>query len=155
MTYSENLFKFNNSGQLQLFHNDSWVNIRITRCFPWTRPKEFLSFHNDDGVEFLFVGDIGDLTARDSKMIEEYLDRIEFTIKVVGINSIEEDVELRRYDVRTASGDRVFYTNLEDWPERKGNGKFVIKDLYGDFFEIPELSRLDREERKILSYLVE
>jgi hypothetical protein len=155
MTYSENLFKFNNSGQLQLFHKDDWINIRVTRCFPWTKPREFLSFHDDEGTEFLFVGDIDDLTARDSKMIAEYLDRTQFTIKVTGINSIEEDVELRRYDVRTASGNRVFYTSLEDWPERKGDGRFVIKDLYGDFYEIPELSRLERSERKVLSYLVE
>ena len=61
---------------------------------------------------------------------------------------IEEDVEIRRWKVRTRQGLRSFHTALDAWPRDAPTGGLLIEDVAGDLFRIPPQEDLDEKSRK-------
>lgn len=141
-------------GGLYLFRFGREEEVVIIASFPWSHPKEYLSLKNKEGLELLFIENRAELCAAHRELIDEQLDRRGFVLEICKVFAIDDEIELRRFDVETTSGSRSFYTKLEDWPELKSDGSILIHDIYGDLYQIVDWTSLDRKSREEISVLV-
>ncbi len=139
------------NGLLVLKYGEQWVEVFIKECFPWRSPGKYLSLRDKDDNEVCLIEDLMQLEEAARLLIEEELNFSQFVLEILSIEKIEEDVELRRYLVQTAQGERIFQTKLETWPELLEDGEVMIEDLAGDLFRIKNVNRLDEKSRQELS----
>lgn len=135
-------------GQLQAMGADGrWVPVSVFRCFPWTAPEGHLSLRDVQGEEVAYVVDAALLDAESRKALEAALSLAGFTFAITGIDSIQEDFELRVWKVRTAQGKRTFQTELDAWPEALPGGGWLLRDVTGDLYRFPPVDKLDPASR--------
>ena len=130
------------------------TEIFIKKCFPWSEPNRFLSLRDKDDNEICLIESLEDLDTETRETIKKYLEIVEFVMEITEIRKIEEDLELRRYEVQTVQGARIFQTELESWPEIRVDGSILIQDVGGDLFRIRSVSKLDQKSQKILQTYV-
>ena len=141
----------NKLGFLCTTRNDLEIMVEVRPCFPWSRKNDFFSLRDEKGVELALLSSVEKLPDKMRQIIEEHLIQLGFTLNILKIDKIVEDIELRHYLVHTPSGGRTFQTALDDWPKKMDNGNFLITDLHGDLYQIEDFEGLDKETKKILS----
>lgn len=124
--------------------------VVVRRCFPWSEPGRYVSLCDDDNHEVALVADPGDLDEVSRLALEEALAEAGFLFEVTGVIEVEEEVEIRHWRVETSQGSRTFQTRLDDWPRALPGGGFLLRDVAGDLYRIPEAETLDRESAKLL-----
>ncbi|GAB4022153.1 MAG: hypothetical protein Fur0010_25320 [Bdellovibrio sp.] len=127
------------------------VEVHIKSCFPWSSEAEYLSFRDQEDNELMLLEKLIDLSSEDQVTVRRFLVQSNFTIKILRINKVEEDVELRSFDVETNIGKKLFQTKLEDWPDIMSDGRVLIKDLSGDLFVVESPEELDSKSQKWLA----
>ncbi len=137
-------------GKLWLVRESGEVSVELVRCFPWTSPKRFLSLRDSDGEEQGFVDSVDELDPTSRHAVETTLARSSFVLEIVKIVSVQEDFELRSWQVETRHGPRTFQTPLDGWPRELDAGGFVIEDVYGDLYRINDPERLDAKSKRLL-----
>lgn len=135
-------------GRLWAGRDGSAVPVRMVRCFPWSSPARMLSLRDSDDAEVALVAHLSDLEDGSREVLGEALLEAGFVLDVVEVLKIEEDVEIRRWQVRTRQGDRSFQTALDAWPRDAPTGGLLIEDVAGDLFRIPPLDELDPQSQK-------
>jgi hypothetical protein len=73
-----------------------------------------------------------------------------FVFEVTQVKEVEEEVEIRHWQVVTRQGPRSFQTRLDDWPRALPGGGFLIRDVAGDLYRLPEASAMDKKSRELL-----
>lgn len=129
---------------------DKKIEVYIKSCFPWSADRNFLSLRDLDDNEICLIEDVNELDNQTRIIIEAYLSQTDFIIEINGIVDISEEIELRKFIVKTKQGERIFYTNLDDWPTRKDNGQFLFKDLSGDIYSLNSIDHLSKNELKMI-----
>jgi hypothetical protein len=124
--------------------------VTVRRCFPWTEPGRYVSLRDDAGAEVELVPDPAALDPPSREALEEALAEAGFLLEVVGIHAIEEEVEIREWRVDTRQGPRRFQTRLDDWPRALPGGGYILRDVGGDLYRIPEPESLDADSRNRL-----
>lgn len=128
--------------------------VQISRCFPWTAPRQFLSLRNADGDELLFVASLDDLEPASREILEAEIASSTGTFAITSIQSLKKEIELRCWEVTTRQGPRSFQTELDEWPRELPDGTFLVEDLFGDLYVLPPLDQLDALSRKYFWPLV-
>lgn len=128
--------------------------VNISRCFPWTAPRQFLSLRNAEGEEKLFLTSLDDLDPDSRKIMETEIARSSGTFRIASIQSLKKEIELRCWEVTTLQGPRSFQTELDEWPRELPDGSFLVEDLFGDLYVVPPLEHLDPVSRKCFWPLV-
>jgi hypothetical protein len=136
-------------GQLWLTHAGVSLPVRVQRCFPWSEPERYLSLRDDDR-EVAFVADPAHLDEVSRRALQDTLVEAGFVFEVDRVLEVEEEVEIRRWRVATAQGARTFATRLDDWPRALPHGGYLLRDVAGDLYRIPDPVRLDRKSRALL-----
>jgi hypothetical protein len=136
-------------GQLWATHGGLTRPVRVQRCFPWSEPGRYVSLRDEDR-EVAFVDDPESLDAASRRALEDTLVEAGFVFEVTRVHAIEEEVEIRRWQVTTVQGTRTFATRLDDWPRALPHGGFLLRDVASDLYRIPEPARLDRRSRALL-----
>ena len=136
-------------GQLWVVQGETARPVRVQRCFPWSAPARFLSLR-DDERELAFVADPALLDAASRRALEDALIEAGFVLQVTQVHGIEEEVEIRRWQVETAQGPRRLATRLDDWPRALPQGGYLLRDVASDLYRIPEPARLDKKSRGLL-----
>lgn len=142
------------NNQLYLKLDEKEVEVEVKRCFPRSYSEKFLSLRNKDDEEMLLIEDMSKLESHSKEALEKILSIIDFKLNITEILAIEEEVELRNYQVMTTSGFRKIQTRLDDWPDVLANGKILIKDLSGDCYLINHWSELNKNSQKLLATYV-
>ncbi len=134
------------SGQLQCDGTD----VRAKPCFPLSEPERFYSLLDGEGKELALVGNPATLDTASGEALSKALADAAFVIEVTGIDSIETDIDLRVWKVRTASGVRTFETRFGSWPRKLEGGGVLIQDVAEDLYLIRDSEALDEDSRKLL-----
>lgn len=137
-------------GRLWAVQRGDAVPVKLVRCFPWSAPGQYLSLRDDEDEEVAFVGDPDELDAESREVLAEALYAAGFVLEVTAIEELEEDVEIRRWKVRTRQGPRQFQTALEAWPREAPDGGLLMEDVAGDLFRIPPAGELDPKSRSLV-----
>jgi hypothetical protein len=124
--------------------------VWVARCFPWSEPTRFVSLRDREDEEFALVREPAELDSRSRRALESCLAEAGFVLEIVGIDTCEEEVEIRRWEVRTRQGPRAFQTRRDEWPREMSGGGLLIRDVAGDLFYVPDTAALDRRSRELL-----
>jgi hydroxymethylpyrimidine/phosphomethylpyrimidine kinase len=93
-------------GQLWALTEDRECPVRVSRCFPWSEPNRFISLRDFDDEEAALVSEVSDLDEDSRAMLEQALAEAGFVLTIERIESIDEEIEIRCWRVRTRSGRR-------------------------------------------------
>ncbi len=124
--------------------------VWVRRCFPWSEPTRFLSLRDAEEEEFALVRDPADLDPESRVSLENALTVAGFVFEIVQVLEIEEEVEIRHWQVETRQGTRSFQTRLDDWPRTLPHGGLLIRDLTGDLYHLRRPEELDSRSRELL-----
>jgi len=124
--------------------------VWVRRCFPWSEPGRFLSLRDDDEEEFALVRDVAELAPASRQVLEEALVAAGFVFEVTRVVAIEEEIEIRHWQVETRQGPRTFQTRLDDWPRHLPHGGLLVRDVSGDLYHLADPQALDRKSRALL-----
>lgn len=119
-------------------------------CFPWSAPGRYVSLRDHDREEFALIRDATSLDDTSREALDWALATAGFVFRVEAISDVEDEIEIRRWDVVTAHGPRSFQTSRDTWPEPTATGGFLIRDVAGDLYHVPDPAGLDRRSRELL-----
>lgn len=137
-------------GRLLVIIDGEAVAVRLRQCFPWSEPHRFLSLRNEEDDEIALVEDPAELSTGSRRALGEALVDAGFVLEVVRVLSIEEEVEIRQWEVETVQGTRFFQTHLDDWPRVLPKGGLLIRDVAGDLYLLGDPAGLDARSRELL-----
>ena len=124
--------------------------VVVRPCFPWSEPQRFISLRDDGNAEVALVKDPAELDAASRQALERAMAEAGFLLEVTRVLSVEEEVEIRHWQVLTRQGPRSFQTRLDDWPRSLPGGGFLIRDVGGDLYHLPPPAQLDPKSRELL-----
>ena len=84
--------------------------VWVRRCFPWSAPLRFVSLRNRDDEEVALVRDLDELDRGSRAALEEALAEAGFVLEIEAVLEVEDEIEIRRFRVRTRQGERRFQT---------------------------------------------
>ena len=124
--------------------------VVVRRCFPWSEPGRYISLRDEDQNEVALVKDVSDLAPASRNALELAMAEAGFVFEVTRVKEVEEEVEIRHWQVETRQGTRSFQTRLDDWPRALPGGGFLIRDVAGDLYRLPEPEQMDKVSRELL-----
>jgi hypothetical protein len=136
-------------GQLLLRTESGPEPVSVCSCFPWTAPSRYISLRDAGNRELALVDSL-DHADGARQLLEDAVADAGFTLEIIGIESVEEEVEIRNWKVTTRQGPRTFQTKVQDWPRRTPTGALLVRDVAGDLFSILNPEELDEKSRAIL-----
>ena len=142
-------------GQLWAEREGEARPVWVRRCFPWSEPTRFVSLLDQEKQEFALVPDVRALEPESREALEGALAEAGFVLEVERIESVDEEVEIRTWQVRTRQGPRSFQTRQDDWPRQVPGGGYVIRDVAGDLYHVACTKSLDERSRELLWAYVE
>ncbi len=125
------------------------VTVRVRQCFPWSEPHRHLSLRDGEEREVALVDDPASLSAASREALERALAEAGFVLEVNRVVSIDEEVEIRQWEVETRHGRRSFQTHLDEWPRQLPGGGLLIRDVAGDLYRLT-VTGLDKKSRELL-----
>lgn len=137
-------------GRLLALVDGKLVAVRLRQCFPWSEPTRHLSLRDAEDEEVAYVADPAELAPASREALERALAEAAFVLDVLRVVSVEEEIEIRQWQVETAQGPRTFQTHLDDWPRTLPGGGLLIRDVAGDLYRIDAPGRLDARSRELL-----
>jgi len=137
-------------GRLWAARDADMTAVVVRRCFPWSDPGRFISLRNEENTEVALIADPRELDPESRRALEDALAQAGFVLEVEAVRSVDEEVEIRCWKVRTRQGERTFQTRLDDWPRRLPGGGFLLRDVAGDLYRIPDPATLDETSRSLL-----
>jgi hypothetical protein len=145
------------NNQLFLVHIDDGIStsVKVVKCFPLTHKTKYLSLVDKEGKEIAFIDDMNELSTDNYRVLNEYLDKLDFQYEITDITNIQEDFGLRHWEVNTQAGETKFQTSLIAWPKFISKNKVLIQDLNGDKFFIPDVTELDSKSYEVLKFYIE
>ena len=136
-------------GRLIAYTERGPVPVRVRQCFPWSEPHRHLSLRDAEDKEVALVEDPASLGTASREALERALAEAGFVLQVTRVRSIEEEVEIRQWEVETRHGPRAFQTHLDDWPRTLPGGGLLIRDVAGDLYRLT-VAELDKHSRELL-----
>ena len=144
-----------NDGQLWAVLADKATPVWVRRCFPWTAPARFVSLRDRDEEEVALVRDLDELEPDSRRVLATSLAEAGFVLEVTGVKAVEDEIEIRTFQVQTKQGARRFQTLRDEWPRPMPDGGILLKDVAGDLYLVPDPKALDRPSRDRLWALLD
>jgi hypothetical protein len=129
--------------------------VVVRRCFPWTAPARFVSLRDADEEEIALVADLDELDPDSRRALEASLVEAGFVLDIVGVDQVDDEIEIRTFRVRTKQGPRRFQTLRDEWPRPLPCGGLLLRDVAGDLYRVPDPKSLDPASRAKLWALVD
>jgi hypothetical protein len=124
--------------------------VRVRRLFPWSVSARHVSLRDVLDREFALVGPSELLDEASAEALAEAMVAAGFVLEVTAVLDIEEEIEVRVWNVETRQGARAFQTHLDDWPRETPGGGLLIRDVAGDLYHVPAPAALDAASREWL-----
>jgi hypothetical protein len=124
--------------------------VRARRCFPWSEPGTYVTVRNADEEEVALYENLDGLDADSRAAVERSLNDASFVLEITALVAVEEEFEIRNWNVETRHGPRTFQTKLDEWPHRMPDGAFIIRDVAGDLYRVADPKELDERSRRLL-----
>ncbi len=146
---------------LQYTEEDGEIKVynRITvhRCFPHSDPTHYISIREPegDGREIGLIDDMDQLPEDTCALLNEQMELRYFTPKILKVRHIREEYGYSYWDVVTDRGTCRFTVRMGGGSVYPiGKDRYLINDLDGNRFEIPDLYKLSAREIKQLDLFI-
>jgi hypothetical protein len=101
------------------------------------------------------VRDLEELEPDSRRALEASLAEAGFVLEIVGVERVEDEIEIRTFHVRTRQGPRRFQTLRDEWPRPLPGGGILLRDVAGDLYLVRDPKALDAASRARLWALVD
>ncbi|MDD2362015.1 MAG: DUF1854 domain-containing protein [Oscillospiraceae bacterium] len=131
--------------------------VAVHRCFPHSDPNHYISIRepDGDGREIGLIEDLSSLSDETVNMLEEQLSLRYFTPKIIRLKNIREEYGYSYWDVVTDKGACRFTVRMGSGNVYSiGKNRYLINDLDGNRFEIPDLYEMTPREIKQLDLFI-
>lgn len=135
----------------------SYPRVSVHRCFPFTDPGRFLSIREPeaDGREIGLIEDLAALPEETRALLEEQMALRYFTPIIRKVRNIKEEYGYAYWDVVTDRGDCRFTVRMGGGNVYAiGENRYLVNDIDGNRFEIPDLYALTAREIKQLDLFI-
>ena len=131
-------------------NGDLHVGITPVRAFPIAAPDEGLSLVNYEGHEVAWIDHLSELPPAIAQLIEDDLASREFVPEISRISDVSSFACPSTWQVVTDRGAAELILKGEDDIRRLSGNRLLIADANGIQFLVRDLTRLDRDSRKLL-----
>jgi hypothetical protein len=130
------------------------VDVRVRRAFPWSEPTRYISLRSAEGKEILMVEDLAALSAGLRKAVEAQLAATNFIPRINRVRELDTSFGYQEWHVDTDRGPIQFRVQEREDVRFMGDGRFRIKDVDGNVYELPPLETLDEQSRRAVEPLL-
>lgn len=158
ITQENAVFAATSGGFLQLtFGGKTYPRVAVHRCFPFSDPTRYISIREPegDGREIGLIDDLKALPGDTRRLLEDQMALRYFTPKIQRVRDIKEEYGYSYWDVQTDRGDCRFTVRMGGSNVYAiGKNRYLVNDLDGNRFEIPDLYALTPKEIKKLDLFI-
>jgi len=135
---------------LKMKVKDEFEFVQAKLCFPLSSRTQWVSILNLKGDELALIEDLTKLDLSNQQVITKELNQNYFYFDVESVQSLCDEMELRKWSVTIDGHPKVFFTKVGDWPLALPNGGVLIEDIYGDQYRLSSESSLDAKSKRIV-----
>jgi hypothetical protein len=129
----------------------SVLDARVVRIFPISDPDRQWSVRDAKGNEIGIVSEPARLRAAARRLAEEAIDRRYLLPVITRIVSARDRFGTTRWKIETDHGPKSFVTrNLREEVVTPMPGRYLLKDIDGNRYDVPDVSRLDVASQGLL-----
>lgn len=128
----------------------TYTDVSVHQMFPLSNPDSLITLCDKFGNEIGTLVDPGNLDAASQEALSQELGLAYFIPKITRISSIRDEYGLVRWEVETDKGSRTFEVQSRHDIRPMGGGRFIIRDMDGNRYDIPAMHALDGASRAIL-----
>ena len=158
MTAENAVFTRTPGGFLALeFEEETYPRIAVHRCFPFSEPTRYISIREPegDGKEIGLIEDITTLPEEIQSLLAEQMELRYFTPHIRHIHDIKEEYGYSYWSVTTDRGRCRFTVRFGAGSVIPiGGGRYLVTDIDGNRFEIPNVDALTAKEMKKLDLFI-
>jgi len=123
-------------------------NVRVARCFPWSREGEYVAVCDADGKELVLLTTLEGIEGPTRELIEEELRDKFFVPKILRISDYKAEFDVVSISAETDRGTVTFQIHSRDDVRVLSPGRALFRDVDGNVYEVPDFSSLDRSSQK-------
>jgi hypothetical protein len=141
---------------LTVENDRSYLKVRAVRAFPLSELHEFIGLLDSiSGHEIGMLRHLRDLDGPAKQLIQHEIDKRYFIPKVMKIVSAKKEFGTIYWDIETDRGARQFVMRgLRDSVHEIEPGRYLVNDVDGNRFEVPQISELDTRSQGIWDKVV-
>ncbi len=138
---------------------DTYATIRgvrhrlghILSVFPISNKNHFASLRDEHGNELAVIDPAHELEPESRRLLRDELERSYFLPRITDIISIESHLSIFTFKVDTDRGLRSFEVrNPRQNVRSVGGGRYIIKDVDGNRYDIPKLGNLGPKSQNLM-----
>ncbi len=123
-------------------------NVRVARCFPWSREGEYVSICDPDGKELVLLTTLEGIERTTRALIEEELRDKFFTPKIHKVSEYKAEFDVVSITAETDRGEVTFQIHSRDDVRLLSPGRALFRDVDGNVYEVADFSSLDHASQK-------
>lgn len=129
-----------------------WKNLEPKRLFPLSGLDKYISLLSEDGHEVAIIRSLSALIPESKKVIEESLEEYYLIPRITALCDRYEKYGTLKWTVETDCGRRSFdIRNRHSDIKALYDGRVLVRDSDDNRYEIPDVSKLDKRSRRLLS----
>ena len=127
----------------------------ILNVFPISNRSHFVSLRDLEGNEIGIVEQAHELDPESRRILRSELERSYFLPKIQDILSVADHLSIFTFRVKTDKGLRTFEVRNPRRSIRSvGGGRYIIKDVDGNRYDIPKLGNLGPKSQNLMGEFV-
>ena len=128
---------------------------QIHSVFPISNRHHFALLRDEHGEEIGILEQAHELDGESKRILREELERSYFLPRITDIRDVDEKHGVFAMDVVTDHGERVFEVrNPRQNIRSVGGGRYIIKDVDGNRYDIPKLRNLGPKSQNLMTEFV-
>lgn len=134
----------------------SYLKVRAVRAFPLSEMDEFIGFLDSiNGREIGMLLNLRDLDSTARQMVQQEIDKRYFVPKIHKIVQAKKEFGAVYWEIDTDRGRRHFILRgIRDSIHEIEPGRFLINDVDGNRFEVPNIADLDTRSQALWERVV-
>ena len=134
----------------------TYLKVRAVRAFPLSELHEFIGLLDAvNGHEIGMLRHLNDIEGEARSLVQQEIDKRYFVPKIHKINEAKKEFGAIYWDVDTDRGPRQFILRgLRDSVHEIEPGRYLINDVDGNRFEIPQITGLDHRSQTVWEQVV-
>ena len=128
---------------------DFFPRVMFYRAYPFSYPNEFISVRDIEGEELGLIRDLALFDREVQTTIEQQIELRYYAPRILTVQKAKEEFGFIYWECGTTSGEVRFTSrNGPGSVVLVGSGHYIIVDIDGNRFEIPDVSQLDPKDLK-------
>ena len=146
----------NEEGETTAFIEGKTVLLgNILSVYPISNKQHFISLRDHEGKEIGIIEQAHELDHESRIVVREEIEKSYFLPKIHDVLAVEDHLNLFTFRVETDKGSRMFEVRHPRQNIRSlGNGRYIIKDVDGNRYDIPKLRNLGLKAQIIMREFV-